>query len=193
MGIAREIIKKVPLDYASRAMTNIYDLIESSEDLEEYLIAEFRSASLDLAEAVDRRIAVMKRFKSEIGHLTELKTEIEGYLATVKKADVRLKEHTMFIMTANEQLTYKGNLGRLALQNSPVRVEFTFPVETKTISNCISDAVLLELDVPEKYITKHVHYSINREAVKTYLNQSPKVSLPWARLMQGQHIRIRRV
>ncbi len=183
--------KPTPMEYAAQSLTDIYRLIDNSETIDDYLINNFKQSSLKLASAIDRRIALLKNLKFEQDKLKTIKGQYENYLRTVRRIEESVKDYTKYIMEGNPNLQYRGDLGRIALQPSQPKLVLDFSLESRTISNCISDKVLLDTKIPEKYIVKHIHYAIDREAIKTYLGQGD-VSLPWARLVRDKHIRIYR-
>ncbi len=181
--------------YAAQALTRFIEAVEEADqqgdELTKNFIKEFEEAHLEAQYGVDRRIAVLERFKGEIEFLKQQKNKIEKYMKAVKNLEANLKEDTKYIMEANPGFKYRGELGRLALQRSPEKVEIDLDTETKYLSNCIPEESESLKNIPDEFLVKTVILQLNREAIKAYLSKEGAV-LPWARTIQDKHIRIYR-
>lgn len=169
-------------------------LQENKDDevsLGEWLNGEIQGGEIEitLKESVDKRI----RFKTYLdGAIPAAKDMRDMWANRVKALDRALewwKNDTKFVLENSTCAQFKGSLGTLKLQNNSVRsLEVDIPKTSVTISNVIGE-IGTEFSWVDPRFTRTIAYkALNIDAIKMALEAGEVI--PWARLEQGQHVRI---
>jgi hypothetical protein len=175
--------KKTPLAEAASLLTELCERIDNGENLDHALMAAFNETKLDLAEAVDRRIAFDHWCKGAIEAARQARNDWDERKKLLEALLERFKENTKAIIEANPDLPYAGKLGRLALQKNPPSVQYAFG--TKDVTPDLIDY----LGIPREYV--RVTYEIDTAKVKADLLAGKEIT--WAALKtDGCHLRVRK-
>lgn len=156
---------------------------------------------VDLSSSVDRRIAFLDYLGEQsvgskpgsgiIGKAQDLYRIYREKMETATKLRDRVKEQTLSIIDANKQITFQGNLGKLASQNnSSAKLICDIQLTSKTLSNLIDPASETMLDIPAEYVKAVTVMMLDTDKLKQDLALGKEV--PFARLEKGTHLRVRR-
>ena len=175
---------KVPMAFAATILSRLCDQIDDGVDPSDALVAVFEETKLDLADAVDRRIA----FETWLsGSIETAKKARDAYAERARKltaAHEAFKKNTMDIMQANPNLPYKGDLGRLAIQANPASLKLAFAGKELTPD------VIAMFGVDQKYVKTFTTLVLDTVAVKAALQAGE--TFEWATLERGQSLRFRK-
>lgn len=174
--------RKAPMDWAASVLAEICDEMDNTEGaITDDMLARFEDASIDLAEAVDRRIAFDTWIKGATKAARKARDEWNDRVQKLKALHDRFKERTKAIIEDNPNLPYQGNLGKMRVQKSAPSVETTFG--DKELTKDLIDMFGIE----ERFIRRKVEYAVDAQAVKDAIKAGEEIS--WAQLKQSSHVR----
>ena len=181
---------KVPLALAVQNLATLMLAIDEG-NLDEAMVKLFTDQRLDLASAVDRRICFFDLCQK---HIDSLKEIAKQYELTAKRLELgleKIKDDTLEIMKTNPDVPYKGELGRLQVQdNASAAVEVFLDTTKKSFINIVDPADIEKAQIPDKFLATHKYYTLVIAEVKKALESGEEI--PWAKLRKGQHLRIYR-
>jgi hypothetical protein len=200
MGKAVVVRPKIPMDQAAAILSEMCDVVEDAEqnpdfDLKGAAAAAvrqaFRDAEVDLADAVDRRIAWLAYVDGQIIAARAArdgwdahKQRLESLLEAMKDATAAVvREHK----TEEKALAFRGRLGQLAVQTNGgvLPLELTLPM-----GDLLAETIE-EYAIDERFYRMSVTYTLDKEAIRAALEAGEK--LPWAKLGErGSHLRVKR-
>lgn len=176
---------KVPMAWAATALAALCERIDNGED-PHAVAAEFASTELALADAVDRRIAMIRFVE---GAIEGAKAARDAYAADAQRLTdllTSMKDRTKDIVQANPDLPYSGTLGRFTVQKNGGHAPLKLTFGDREVSKTELDL----FEVPERFVGSKVVFWIRTDEVRAALAAGEK--LPWAELEErGHHLRIR--
>lgn len=186
MGKRTEIapIPKVPMAEAALALSQLCDAIDNGVAPDQALVSIFNETKLDLANAVDRRIAFFGMLDAELEHARKARAAWDAKVQQLKALSERLRASTKEIMEAHPDLPYQGQLGKLAVQKNGGQLPLTLAFDDREVS----EETIRMFDVDERFFRRT--YQLDTTAIRRALDAGEK--LPWAQLGErGTHVRIR--
>ena len=181
---------KVPLHEAVLTLSTICERIENGETIDETLSCLFENGKLALADAVDRRIALLHVVKGLAAEAKSAKEEWSSRVYQLNKIEESIKARTKEAMKIDPELPYKGTIGKLALQKSPAKLVLDVATYDERLPNVLNPIDLKERVFPTEVVEKHIYYTLNKAKVKEMLKKGEKFL--WARLVQDDHVRVRK-
>lgn len=175
---------------AASTLADLCMRIDSEEEINEALIAEFEDAKLSLAESIDRRKHVYKSAELFIKLARERKSELDENIKKLQKIQDRIETKTKQMIEAEPDLPYRDTMGNklYLMRNSVPSIKLTLDLRTaKSVSNILDEASIFLLEIDEKYIEKVSYSTLNTDAVRADLLKG--VDLPWACLQWSTHLR----
>lgn len=187
---------KIPMDEAAALLAQMCDAIDAAEptvDLDSAagaaVVEAFNDAKLNLAEAVDRRIAWIAFVEGQIiaaraarDAWDAQKKRLEALLSAMRqRTAATISEHT----AADAKITFRGRLGELSVRTNGgvLPMEVTLPPE-------LTAETLEQFGIDERFYKMRVTYELDSAAVRKALEGGE--TLPWAKLGErGSHLRIR--
>lgn len=154
------------------------------------VLTRFEGAQLELAQKVDRYIALLEAGKFLAEALKEREQRMRQARKGAERLTEKLKEMAKFVMESTGRRALPGaELGTLALHKNPESVHVDFDVQDKTVYRCLDAALLTMEPSLLTYVKTFMFHSIDLEKLKADLKSGMEV--PWARLASGSHVRIR--
>lgn len=182
------VIPKVPMAEAALALSQLCDAIDNGVALDAALMEVFSEAKLDLAQAVDRRIAFFGMLDAETDHARKARAAWDQKVQQLKAFSDQLRASTKAIIEAAPDLPYQGQLGRLALQKNGGVLPLALSFDDRVLTSETIDTH----GIDERFYRMTVTYSLDTEAIRVALEAGEK--LAWAMLGErGQHLRIKHV
>src|SRR5688500_18041871 len=117
---------KIPMSWAAAALADLCDQIDNGVEPTKAVSLLFQERKLDLAEAVDRRIAFVNAVDAQIEAARKAKDAWAAQVRSLEALLAAMKAGTKEIIEAHPDLPYKGSIGRLAVQKNPPAVKTTF-------------------------------------------------------------------
>ena len=182
--------KRTPLELAALDFAAVLNQIEQLDgNLDQAIMSTFGELKLELAEAVDRRIYFLQFLESQIEHVEKMEKAWRERRRVLDNLNERIKESTKATIIAQEgNMKLKGTTGELAVQKSPPAVQYSFESFKKSY-DVITDDMVSKYEIPAKYLQPVELLQLNKVAVREDLQAG--VELSFAKLVRGNHIRIR--
>ena len=181
--------KRIPMYEAQKELLDLINRIENGEE-PDTVMEPFKTAKLNLSEAVDRRFFAFEHLDADIEKAKENKKAWDLRAKVLENAKDRLKEYTKQIMLQDENLPYQGQFAKFTLQNSPKKLETELLLGSLTLSNLMSDHALGLGVVPDRLLKSSINIQLDIELLKSDLENG--IKYPWAALTQSKHLRIKR-
>ncbi len=181
---------KMPLHWAARLLSDLCDQVDNSPEMTHTMIQAIQSAGVALAEAIDRRKALMWAIDGSLKAARGARAEIDSYVQRLKGIQELLKETTKQAMEADPNLPWKDSVGRkLTLSaNSQPSLKLDFDMKDKrTFTNLVHDETVAMFDIPPRFLNRITVTTLNSDALKAALAAGQKIS--WAELEHGRHVR----
>lgn len=175
---------RVPMAFAAAILSELCDRLDEGADPTDALCAVFQETKLDLADAVDRRVAFDTWIQGAIKTAKEARDVYAERARKLTAAHEAFKKNTQDIIQAHPDLPYQGSLGRLAVQASAPSLKLAFGGKDLT-----PDMIQM-FGIDEKYVKSEIVYTLDTAAVKAALQSGE--TIPWATLETGSHLRIRK-
>ena len=170
--------------FAAVILSELCDRLDDGEDPSAAFLQAFQETKLDLADAVDRRIAFAGWLE---GAIFAAKKARDAYAERARKlgqVEEAFKKNTAETIQAHPDLPYKGALGRLAVQASAPSLKLSFEPGNLTLQGFV------DLGIDTKFIISKTTWSLDTAAVKAALVAGEQFS--WASLEHGKHLRVKR-
>lgn len=162
--------------------------IDDMDEIDDATIDEFMSLNKERTEKIDAWIAVRDRLTS---YLQEKKAQKERAVKAYEHAGNALK-------TFNNRLKYHmendktsklfvGTTGTVTLQNSPKKLDHSISVQPVSLNSIVNDE--FDADLCQDYLTEQTYMVLDTAKLKKDLQSG--VEVPWAKLEQGKHVRVR--
>jgi hypothetical protein len=181
---------KVHLGYSANALSVICEAIESSDDLDETMIALFNETSRQLSAGVGRRKAAARGIRYAIEQAKAYEKQVTHHRKKLESALDKLKEMTKEIVEAHPDLPFKDELGKklTIVKNSKPGIRYDFELTYKTVRNIVAfDQPPAYEEEWNKYIKTEMYTVLDTGRVLADLEAGAE--LPWARLERGSHLR----
>ncbi len=182
--IVRASRPKVPMDEASGLLQELTDRIDAGEELSTALVTVFNETRLDLAEAVDRRIAFDTWIKGAIVTTKKAKNAYALRMKRLKMMHKAFVEHTKLTILAHPDLPYRGELGRISVQKNAAKLLLAFG------KSAITPDMIRTFGIDESYLKAEVVYSIDTDKVKADLKAGKEIL--WAAVTKGTQVRFKK-
>lgn len=181
--------QKVPLSWAAQALSLICDQIDESGQLDEAIIEAFNTTSVDLAEAIDRRKAILWAIEGNLTAARGARAELDAYVQKLKAIQEKIEISTKDAMEANPDLSWKDSAGRkITLSNSAPALKYTFDLkEKRSFTGLVTDETINMFHIEPKYLNVTTVKTINSAALKSDLLAGKQ--LVWVGLERGKHVR----
>lgn len=179
---------KVPLREAVAILSALCHRIEDGASPDEAIQAEFAETRLDLAQAIDRRKAVL----ASIGGMAETAKQMaKGYQEQAKRLEglaESLKKRTLEIMLEAPDLPYRDSAGRkVSIVNGIGSLKLSLNLGQKTVSSIIDAVEMHEHKIPLEFVKPVSFYALDTAAVRSALIDGRE--LPWARIEPSVFLR----
>jgi hypothetical protein len=181
---------KVHLGYSANALSTICEAIESSDDLDETMVALFNETSRQLSAGVGRRKAAARAIRFSIEQAKAYEKQVTHHRKRLESALDKLKQMTKEIVEAHPDLPFKDELGKklTIVANAKAGVKYDFDLGHKTVRNIIAfDQPPVYEEEWKKYVKTEMYHVLDTGRVLADLEKG--VELPWARLERGTHLR----
>lgn len=175
---------KVPMDYAATALAELCERIDSGEPLSDALTVVFNDTKLDLADAVDRRIAFDTWIKGAIAAADNAAHEWQARAKKLEMMRDAFIERTKAIVEANPDMPYQGKLGTLKIRKNNPAVQLAFNDKALT-----ADMIALVPGLAD-YAKAKTTWSVDKLRIAADLKAGEE--LPWATLTQGTRLEVRK-
>ncbi len=174
---------RIPMAWSAQTLARVCDEIDDAVTIDAALDQAFTDASVDLGEAVDRRIAFDRWIKIQVAAQEEGYRYYRARKELLEQVHSRFKEKTKAIIEASPGLeeAFRGKLGKISLCASPPAVEYSFGTKE------ITPEAAVMFGVPQEYLVTKVSYAVDSARVKGELQSGQ--TLDWASLRTGFHIR----
>ena len=177
---------KVPMAWAAAALAEMCDRLEDGEEPTAAFTFVFNETRLDLAEAVDRRIAFIKLVEGSITAAEQARDEWALQKTRLESLLAAMKERTKEIVETFPDLPYKGTLGRFAVQKNGGAQALDLSFGGKEITPELIDM----FQIPERFVKTKVSYALDVDGIRAAIAKGEE--LPWAKLApRGTHLRVR--
>lgn len=176
---------KVPLAQAAHMLAKLCDLLDDGADPNDAFVAVFNETKLELAEAIDRRIAFDHWIEGAINAANSARDQWADRAKKLRATREVFKANTQAIIESNPDLPYQGTLGRLAVQrNGQPALKLTFGDKELT------PELIGFYNIDPRFIRTTTTYAIDAATVKAAIAAGEKIE--WAELETRQHLRIRK-
>lgn len=162
--------------------------IDDMEEIDDDTIDQFMSLNKERTEKIDAWIAVRDRLtsflqekKAQKDRAVKACTHAENALKTFNN---RLKYHMENDQTGKP---FTGTTGTIALQNSPKKLAHSISVQPVSLNSIVNDE--FDADLCQDYLTEQTYMVLDTARLKKDLQAG--VEIPWAKLEQGKHVRVR--
>lgn len=181
---------KVSLFEAAATLAEVCNRLEEGEDLDEVLTEAFGESQALVAEAIDRRKAVINEIKSKIQLAKLYRKEINKHINTCKAVHQRIKDGVAYVMQKHPDQLYRDSLGKkLSIVKTPtpaLKLDCDMR-QTTSVRNVIDRDTIALLGIDAKYINEVSFTILDTEALKGDLLCGEEI--PWARLVHSTHLR----
>lgn len=170
--------------WAASALAELCDRLDNGEEPTAALVSLFSETRLELAEAVDRRIAFIKYVEGAIEGARAARNEWDRQKTLLETMLAAMKARTKEIVETYPDLPYAGSLGKLAVQKNGGKA----PVELAFGERELSREIIEMFGVPEHLIK--ITYTLDTDKLRRALEAGE--DFPWATLQdRGSHLRIK--
>jgi hypothetical protein len=188
--MSSDIIKKVPLQWAAEAFSQISNRIEESDDIDTALVSAFDESRIDIAEALDRRRAFKNYCEMMIARCKDEKKRIQEVQSRIEDVLERFKEKTKAIIEANPSIPFVDTLGKKisVVKNGAPRLSLKLPLTaSKSVANIIDAEQAEFFGVDKKYLKQVSFLVLDTEVLKADLKAGQ--SCDWAELEYNTQLR----
>jgi len=140
-----------------------------------------------LEQKVDGCISFRRFMESRIELLKKREEEFYNARKVAERTLARFNEYLTYTLKSNPEVSFKGNDGTLHLQKSAASLQLDIHSIPQTFAATIPEGLLEK--VPEEYVEKITVYKLKKNEIKADVAEGKKLS--WARLEQGDHVRVR--
>lgn len=179
--------RKVPFAYAAGELAAICDMLDAGQELDAILVEKFKSARLDLADSVDRRVTFLGFCEAAIDHAKKARDSWTQQARRLEGVFSRVKELTVEVITANPDLPYKGDIGNLRVQKSPPSIDIHVPTKEISARYVVDDELITKNEIPANFVKELTFKQLNIEEIRKHLGDDKEV--PFAKKTQGSHLR----
>lgn len=182
---AHALRPKTTLTEAAHLLAELMERIDNGEDLGEVLVAAFHDTRLDLAQAVDRRIAFAHWVKGAIAMAKEQRDEWRQKVQQLEMLEDRFKANTQAAIEENPDIPFVGSMGKISVQKNPPSLKLAF--EGKSLTPDMVEC----FQIPKQYVVTKVTYELDTAQLKTDI-LAGDTRVPWAWIEQGQSVRFKK-
>ena len=172
---------RVPLAQALAMVSEIYHRLEDGSTEPDAIAAVFSETRLDVAEAIDRRMAVKDSMEAEAEKCRIKAKSYAEAAGRLERAVEALKQNTLTVMQAIPDFPYADSAGRrIHIQQAAPRLVLDLGTAKKTFSNLVTTDIIAEHEIPLAFIQAGQFLAIDTAAVKAALEAGS--AFHWAKL-----------
>lgn len=168
-----------PLALAAQTLAQLCDEVDSSDRIDEVLLAAFDGAKLQLETEIDRLIHFDKMSKDRQNAYKDAARYYRDQADYMEDIRSRFKARVTEVMLANPNLPFRGRLGKISCVENQPSVDYAFG------DKHVTDEVIDFYGIPADYLKEKVSYEVDHARVKAELLAGKE--LPWARLKPTSH------
>lgn len=180
---------KMPLRWAATLLASLCDQVDHSPEIDQALVQAIEAGVTHLAEAIDRRKALMWAIEGNLKMARGVRAEMDAYVQKLKAIQERVKKTTKEAMLENPDLPWQDTVGqKLTLAKTGGKLKLIFDVkEKREFTNLIDPETIRMFDIPTRYLTSVYVETLNTKAVKAALKAGE--ALPWAEIEERMSVR----
>lgn len=179
----------VQLKWATNALAELCGAIDDGADLDQTIISTFSDLKSDLTNRVGDVVSFIEFCNGAIERSKQARDVWAERARKLEHVLEKTKALVLETMHGNPELPYTSPIGRLALQKNPPRVDTDLELRIATVRNVVTADDIEKHKIESRFVKSTIVQHLAAEDVKTALEQGE--TLPWARQVQGQHLRIR--
>lgn len=183
-------LKKAPLQWAASFATTLAQQIEEGADLDQALIEEFKGAEVSIAEAIDRRKALVSYCDMMIDRCKAAKNECGDQQKKFERIKERVKEDTKKVIEENPGVPYVDSIGRKVqvVNNGTPKLKLNLPLTgSKNVGHILDQTTIEMFVINPKYIKKVSFLTLDVELLKNDLRDG--FNCDWAELEFNKQLR----
>lgn len=181
---------KLSLAQSLSELARIVEIVEfSGGDVPDDLIPAFNAAQESVADAVDRRIMLLRQIHSQTEMLTAFIQEAQAKKKSLSRIAEKVKGTTLDHLKLNPGMEFKGQLGEFKLCKTGGACGVDYRVTLQSLSDIVDPSDKEKF--PPHYIDKVTVYVLKKDEFERDL-RAGKVETPDAAVLRerSEHVRV---